>query len=208
MPGLIRVPPLAPQTGVRGNGGVTMVNTGLDAGDGPGRMSLKLILFSGVLLGLVIVKVRVELAPSRIVFGLKLFTMDGGQNTLKVAVAFPPAPPSMDLTLSVRLIKFPQLVVFTPTVTVHEVPPVRVTPVTLTPFGPPLKTPPMHVVVAGVDTVIPAGKVSFSSIPVKVLVFGLLMVSVMIDSWPSPTGFPKNDFRTVGGRTTVRVSHD
>src|SRR5689334_10004123 len=77
-----------------------------------GSVSVKATPVSGSTLaaGLVMVKVKDVVAFNAIVEGLKTFAIEGGASTLTLAVAVPPVPPSVEVTLPVVLVCRPAAV--------------------------------------------------------------------------------------------------
>lgn len=99
-----------------------------------GNVSLKATPASGSRLtaGLVMVKVRVETPVGAIVDGLNALAIDGGASTWSVAVAVPPVPPSLEVTLPVVFTFEPAVVPVTFTLNVQEELADRVAPLRLT----------------------------------------------------------------------------
>src|SRR5215469_13411327 len=141
----------------------------------PGNVSLKATPASGsgFPAGLVIVKVRVETPFGAIVEGLNALAIDGGASTWIVAVAVPPVPPSVEVTLLVVFTFDPAVVPVTFTLNVQEpladsVPPLRL--ITPVPWVAVIIPPPQEPVrPLGVEITRPEGKVSLNPTPVSPL---------------------------------------
>src|SRR5439155_8795264 len=86
-----------------------------------GSVSVKATPVSGSTLaaGLVIVKVSEVVAFSAILLGLNTLAIDGGASTFTLAVAVPPVPPSVEVTLPVVLVCNPAAVPVTFTANVQ-----------------------------------------------------------------------------------------
>ena len=131
-----------------------------------GNVSVKATPVSGSTLpaGLVIVNVREVVAFRAIEVGLNALAIEGGASTLIEAVAVPPLPPSVEVTLPVVLVFSPAVVPVTFTEKVQELLPASVAPDKLTPPPPAVAeiVPPPHEPVRplGVATTRPAGNVS------------------------------------------------
>ncbi len=133
--------------------------------------------------------------------------------TVKVAVAVPPLPPSVEVTLPVVLTFAPLVVPLTLTVKLQAVLTGIVAPlmVRLVAAAAGAKVPVAQLLVAiGVaSTSSPVGKESVTPTPVKATVFaeGLVMVIVKVEKppfWTTLVG--ENDFAIVGGAITVKVN--
>ena len=134
--------------------------------------------------------------PTGIVVGLKTLAIDGGATTVIVAVAAPPVPPSVELTVLVVLTCAPGLIPVMPTEKVQDEPAagdaVNVPPDKLTVEGEPggvlmvavmvpLPQEPVTVVDANFK---PPGKVSVNAIPLRALaVLGLVSVKLKVSDW-------------------------
>jgi hypothetical protein len=144
---------------------------------------------------------------------LKLLVTVGGTSTAIDALAVPPVPPLVELTLPVVLVLTPAVVLVTLPVTVQLAPTPRLLPLTVKPVEPtaPPVRPPKQVVPRAVDTVIPAGNESLTVTPVRgrVLVAGFVMVTVTVEVpvFRAMLAEPK-DLVMVGGTKamTVRVA--
>jgi hypothetical protein len=177
-----------------------------------GNVSLTATPVRLTVFGLVIVSVRVAVAPSGVLVGLNDLAIVGGLLTGRVAEAVRPVPPFVELTLPVVLVATPAVLSVTLPVIVQLLLVLMVLAFklkVLVPTPPPV-SPPEQVVVRAVETVIPAGKVSLTVTPVcaAVLAAGFVMVMVIVEV--PFTGIPVADepkaFVIVGGATTVRVA--
>ena len=161
--------------------------------------------------GLVMVRVRVEVPPTAMLLGEKALVIVGGISTDKVAEAVPPVPPFVELTLPVVLARAPVVVAATLTLMAQLV---------LTPTVPPLrliagspgfgaKVPPQVLVAFGVAaTCIPVGKASLTATPLcaTVLAAGLVMVMVRVEVPFAGMLAGANALVMVGADTTVKVA--
>ena len=180
-----------------------------------GSVSVKATPVSGSTLaaGLVIVKVNEVVAFNAIVEGLKTLAIDGGASTLMLAVAVPPVPPSVEVTLPVVLVCKPAAMPVTLTENVQEPLAAIVPPLRLIVFVPAVAVivPAPHVPVRpfGVETTSPAGSVSLKPTPVSAtVVFGLVMVKLSeVEPFRGMLAAPKA-FAIVGGATTVMEALD
>ena len=161
--------------------------------------------------GLVMVRVRVEVPFSAMLVGENALVMVGGISTEMFAVAVAPVPPSFELTLPVVLVLVPDVVLVTLPVMVQLLlvgmePPLMLT--VLLPTPPPLNVAPEQLVVAAVEKVIPVGRVSLTATPVRgtVLAAGFVIVMVIVEV-PVLTAMlaEPNALAMVGGDTTVKV---
>ncbi len=158
--------------------------------------------------GFVIVKVSEVVAFTAIVAGLNTLAMEGGAATLTEAVAVPPVPPSVEVTLPVVLFCVPAVIPVTFTEKLQEppaaiVPPLRlITPVPAVAVIVP--APQVPVTPFGVEITRPAGSVSLKATPLKATVaFGLLMVKLSeVEPFSGMLAAPKA-LTMVGGATTV-----
>ena len=163
--------------------------------------------------GFVIVNVSEVVAFSAIVEGLKTLAIDGGASTLMLAVAVPPVPPSVEVTLPVVLVCRPAEMPVTLTENVQEPLAAIVPPLRLIVFVPAVAVivPAPHVPVRpfGVETTSPAGSVSLKPTPVSAtVVFGLVMVKLSeVEPFSGMLAAPKT-FAIVGGATTVMEAFD
>lgn len=178
-----------------------------------GRVSLNATPFSGTALaaGFVRVKVRVLVAPGRMVAGLKACATSGAVTTSTLAEAVVPAPPSFETTMLVVLFWVPAAMPFTFTEKVQELAALSATPDRLTtlvacvavivpPPQEPLKP-------LGVEMIRPAGKVSLKPTPVSpTVVFTLLMVKLSEVEPLSGMLDAANELLIVGGATTVMLA--
>jgi hypothetical protein len=174
-----------------------------------GSVSVKATPVSGSTFaaGLVIVKVKEVVAFSAMDEGAKILAIDGGASTLRLAVAVPPVPPSVEVTLPVVLTCNPATVPVTFTENVQEplaaiVPPLRLT--TFVAWVAVIVPPPQAPVSPfGVEMTRPAGSVSLKPTPVSVVVFGFVMVKLSeVDPFSGILAAP-NALLIVGGATTV-----
>jgi hypothetical protein len=170
---------------------------------------------AAVVLGLVIVKLRVDIPPLAIVDGVNILDIEGGATTVMVAVLLVlPVPPWLELMVPVVLLCKPAVAPVTGTLNVQVVglapcatdPPLNVIlPVEFTVVS----VPPQVVVGPESATVSPAGSVSVKAMPVRsppAKLFGLVIVKLRFTNPPSATVEEANDFWIVGGPTTVRVA--
>ena len=141
--------------------------------------------------------------------------MVGGATTVRVSVAVPPVPPSVELTVPVVLTCAPAAMPVTLTENVHDPLEASVPPDKLTVEGDPggllivavivpLPQEPVTVVEANFN---PPGNVSVNATPLSdTLLFGL--VSVKLNVLFPPTGMllGLNDLLMVGGLATVSVA--
>jgi hypothetical protein len=133
--------------------------------------------------GLVIVNVKEVVAFSAMDEGAKTLAIDGGASTFTLAVAVPPVPPSVEVTLPVVLVCRPAAVPVTLIENVQEPLAAIVPPDKLIAFVPAVAVivPAPHVPVRpfGVEITRPAGSVSLKATPVSaVVVFGFVMVKL------------------------------
>ena len=158
--------------------------------------------------GFVMVNVSEVVAFSAIVEGLNAFAMDGGATTEMLAVAVPPVPPSVEVTLPVVFVCCPAAMPVTLTENVQEALAAIVPPLRLMTFVPATAVivPAPHVPVRpfGVETTRPAGSVSLKPTPVRAtVVLGLVMVKLSeVEPFNGMLAAPKA-FAIVGGATTV-----
>src|ERR1051325_2637921 len=151
-----------------------------------GSVSVNATPLSGSTLaaGLVMVNVSEVVAFSAMLLGLNTLAMDGGASTLMLAVAVPPVPPSVEVTLPVVFVCCPAAIPVTFTENVQEllaaiVPPLRL--MTLVPAVAVI-VPAPHVPVRpfGVETTSPAGSVSLKATPVNAVVLLFWMVKLKL----------------------------
>jgi hypothetical protein len=134
--------------------------------------------------GLVTLKLRLVLPPTAIDIAPKLLVMEGGFATVRLAVEVLPLPPLVDETVT-ELLFVPGAVPVTFTEKVQLAEAVSVAPDKVTDPDPPVAVivPPPQVPVKplGVETAIPAGKVSVKATPVSAIdVFGLVTVKLRL----------------------------
>src|SRR5258708_21790639 len=131
----------------------------------------------------------------------------GGVATARLAVGVLPVPPLVELMFPVVLIKFPEAVPVTFTVTVQVLLTATVTPVSeMLPDPATAVAVPPQVLVSplGVATTMPTGKVSVSATPVSATAFapGLVMVKVSEVVPPRGTDTAPKALAIGGGATT------
>jgi hypothetical protein len=156
-------------------------------------------------LGLVMVKVNVEVPPAAIGFGENDFEIEGGATTVTDAFAVLPVPPFVDVTLPVKLFCAPAVTPVTVTLKVQLplaaiVPPLsdtsRVAAVVM--------SVPPHCAEVESATDNPTGKVSVNVTPVNAVpVFGFVMVNDNVVVPFKATVAAPNDLLIEGGATTV-----
>lgn len=182
----------------------------------PGRVSVKAIPLNAlVVLGLVTVKLRVLLLFRATVLGPNDLLIVGGAITVRVSVAVPPVPPSVELTVLVVLTCAPALIPVTLTENVHDPLEARVPPDKLTVEGDPggllivavmvpLPQEPVTVVEANFT---PPGKLSVTLMPLRdTLLFGFVMVKLNVLLPFSGMLLGLKDLLIVGGLATVSVA--
>jgi hypothetical protein len=163
--------------------------------------------------GFVMVNVNEVVAFSEIVEGLNTFAIDGGASTLMLAVAVPPVPPSVEVTLPVVLVCVPAAVPVTLTANVQLEFAAIVPPLRLITFVPCVAVivPAPHKPLSpfGVEITRPAGSVSLKATPLSAtVVFGLLMVKErLVEPFSGMLAAPKV-FAIVGAATTVTDAFD
>ena len=155
------------------------------------------------------VRVTVELPPDEIVVGLNAFEIVGAPTTVRVALAELAVGPLVEVGVTV-LFSAPADVPMTFTVTWHEPPGARLTPLRVTVPLAPAVPPQLLVKLLGDAIAMPAGRVSVNPTPVSVkLAFVLLSASVIVlvplVCW-MVVGL--NDLLSVGGLITVSVADD
>ena len=139
--------------------------------------------------------------------------IDGGATTLTLAVAVPPVPPSVEVTLPVVLVCRPAAMPVTFTENVQEALAAIVPPLRLITFVPAVAVivpaPQVPVRPFGVEITRPAGSVSLKPTPVSAtVVFGLVMVKLSeVEPFSGMLAAPKA-FAIVGGATTVMEALD
>ena len=177
-----------------------------------GKVSLTATPLKAVpVLGLVMVKVRVEVPPTEVVVGEKALLILGGATTVSVTVLLlEPVPPSVEVTAPVVLDLVPAVLPVTFTLMVQGL---------LSAILPPLRlmlllaavavSVPPHVLLApfGVATTSPETRVSEKATPLKAVpVLGLVMVNVTLVEPLSGILLAPNALVMVGGATTVRAA--
>src|ERR1700676_1259842 len=145
-----------------------------------GRLSIKATPESGKVFGLVMVKVSEVEAFSRMAAAPKALVMVGGAATLMFAVAALPAPPLVELTVPVVLVKLPAAAPVTVTLNTHGVLTAMVAPARAMAVGVVVVSVPPQTVAEEVAIVRPVGSVSEKATPVRAagLAAGLVMVKV------------------------------
>ena len=177
-----------------------------------GNGSLTATPVSAVLLGLVIVRVRVEVPPTTIVVGLKALAIDGLARTANVALAVRPVPPLVELTAPVVLRNDPAGVAVTLTDMAQLRLPLPVTepPVRLIEVSPAVavNVPPQLLVAPGVlATCMPVGNGSLTATPVSVVpLLGLVIVRVRVEVPPAGIDVGLKALVIVGAAMTVKVA--
>ena len=178
-----------------------------------GSVSVKATPASGSTLaaGLVMVNVSELVAFSAMAEGAKALAIDGGASTFTLAVAVPPVPPSVEVTLPVVFTCRPAAVPVTFTENVQD---------PLAAIDPPLRlivfvawvaviVPPPQVPVSpfGVEITSPAGSVSLKATPVSaVVVLPLVMVKLrLVEPFRGMLAAPKA-LLMEGGPTTVKLA--
>ena len=158
--------------------------------------------------GFVMVNVSEVVAFSAIVEGLNTLAIEGGASTFTLAVAVPPVPPSVEVTLPVVLVCKPAAMPVTFTEKVQEalaamVPPDKLmTPVPAVAVMVPAPQEPVRPL--GVEITRPAGNVSLKATPVSATVaLGFVMVKLSeVEPFSGMLAAP-NALAMVGGATTV-----
>jgi len=175
-----------------------------------GSVSVKLIPVSASPeFGLVIVKVRLVVPPTRMLAAPKPLVMVGGEATVTVAVLLTaPVPPLVDVTAPVVLFLTPAVVPVTVTLKVHMPPPAIVAPLSVIKLLPvTVKVPPHWLEPALFGVVSPAGRVSVKPTPVNdVDEFGLVIVKLRLVVPPTEMFAAPNALLIVGGASTVTVA--
>src|SRR6266852_9817698 len=177
-----------------------------------GKVSLTATPLKAVpVLGLVMVKVRVEVPPTEVLVGEKALLILGCATTASVTVLLlEPVPPSVEVTAPVVLDLLPALVPVTFTLMLHELlsaipPPLRLM---LLPPAVAESVPPQVLLAPfGLDTTSPEGRLSEKATPLKAVpVLGLVMVNVTLVEPLSGMLVAPNALVMVGGATTVRAA--
>jgi len=166
---------------------------------------------SGTVLALAMVKLRLVVVFTGMRAAPKDFVIEGGTTTATLAVAVPPVPPSVDVTVPVVLFCTPITVPVTFTLKVQEAFNARLAPARLTLPDPGLAAivPAPHVPVSplGVVTTKPDGSVSVTPIPLSATVaFGFVIVKLrLVVPFSARKATPKV-LVIAGGATTVRAA--
>src|SRR5215469_4878072 len=176
-----------------------------------GRVSVKPtpVSVSGLVAGLVMVKLRALVEFSAIGLTLKDVPKVGGPLTRRPAEAVLPVPPLVDVAFPVVLVYEPTAVPVTVTPKLHWLlggidPPVRVM------VLPPLRVtvPPLHAGPEAFGTVRPVGNVSVKPTPdsAAALAAGLVTTKVRVVVVPTGIEAGAKDFVSTGGPITKRVA--
>jgi hypothetical protein len=189
----------APQEPVRPLGVATIRPAGI-------KSDISTPVSATVAFGFVMVKVTLVVPPSGIVAAPNALVTCVGDSTVIVAVAVPPGPLSVEVTLPVVLTFTPDVVPRMMTLNVHEplaasVPPDREM-VDEASVAVTVPAPQEPVSPLGVATITPAGKLSVKATPLsEAPALGLLMVKVkVVFVWTSIKAAP-NALLIVGGAT-------
>src|SRR5436190_19961869 len=183
-------------------------------GDGPtfiapgetGSVSAKATaLMASFWLGLMMVKVRVDVPPARIGLGLNPLAIDGGTSAVRLALPtlLMLVPLSVVESVPLTLPCGPAVVAVTLTLTVQEplagiVPPLKVSEVAAA-AGAHVGDPPQVVLAAGVAaTCTPDGSESVKTAPVRAAVLVLVRVKVSVETPLTATGFGAKALAMVG----------
>ncbi len=147
----------------------------------PGKVSLTATPLKAVpVLGLVMVKVRVEVPPTEVVVGEKALLILGGATTVRPADAVLPVPPLLEVTLPLVLVYDPAVAPVTVTLNWHWLLVLMPAPDNVIPVGEVVVSVPPQGVAVPFATVRPVGSVSVNPTPVSATGFpaGLVMVNV------------------------------
>jgi len=180
----------------------------------PGKVSLTVtpVRVTVLAAGLVMVMVIVEVPPTGMPVAPepKALVIVGGATTVRTALAVPPVPSFVELTVPVVLLLEPAVVAVTFTLTSQVLPGVAIEPpLKLIGEEAELNVPPQVLLGFGVAAIaIPAGKVSLTPIPfiAPLFVAGLVMVKVSVEVPLSGMVVGLKDFVIVGGAVTVNVA--
>src|SRR6266567_89426 len=139
-----------------------------------------------------------------------LWMMTFPSSTVRVAKAWPPSPPCVEVTFPVRLSLSPTVVPATLTLNVHDPAAGNVAPDRLMVFDPCVAdiVPPPHEPLRpfGASTTKPAGSASEKPIPVSVTVFGLVMVKLRLVVPPRGIAEAPKALLIAGGPIAVQVA--
>src|SRR6266852_3631543 len=175
----------------------------------PGKVSLTATPLKAVpVLGLVMVKVRVEVPPTEVVVGEKALLILGGATTVRPAEAVLPVPPLLEVTLPLVLVYDPAVAPVTVTLNWHWLLVLMPAPDNVIPVGAVVVSVPPQIVAELLATVKPVGSVSVNPTPVSATGFvaGLVMVNVR-DVVPfRATVEEPNAFAIEGGPSTARLA--
>lgn len=163
--------------------------------------------------GFVIVKVNEVVVPVTTVEGVKIFAIDGGATTVMLAVAELPVPPFVEVTLLVVFVLTPADVPSTFTWKLQELLAAKLAPERLTELLPATAVivPPPQVPVKplGVETTMPAGKLSVNAMPLTVMVvLGFVTVKVKVVVPLSGIVAAPKALAKVGAATTVMLAFE
>lgn len=171
-----------------------------------GKVSVKATPLTALFwLGLVMLKVRVEVPPAKIGFGENSLLMRGGMTAVSEALAIPEAPALfvpvvVEVTNPLMLLCGPAVVAVTVAVTVQFAPAASVPPVNESVLGAVRVNVPAHCTDDPEVTVSPAGKVSVKATPLTAtLALGLVTVKVSVDVAPTATVLGAKLLVMVGG---------
>src|SRR5713101_753853 len=174
-----------------------------------GKVSLTATPLKAVpVLGLVMVKVRVEVPPTEVLVGEKALLMLGGATTVTLAIAVLPVPPLVEVTLPLVLVYCPAVIPVRVTLNWHWLLVLLPAPDNVVPVGEVVVSVPPQGVAVPFATVRPVGSVSVNPTPVSATGYaaGLVMVNVRavvplraIDEEP-------NAFAIEGGPSTASVA--
>src|SRR6266849_4989552 len=174
-----------------------------------GKVSLTATPLKAVpVLGLVMVKVRVEVPPTEVLVGEKALLMLGGATTVTLAIAVLPVPPLVEVTLPLVLVYCPAVAPVTVTLNWHWLLVLMPAPDNAIPVGEVVVSVPPQIVAELLATVSPVGSVSVNPTPVSATGFvaGLVMVNVR-DVVPfRATVEEPNAFAIEGGPSTASVA--
>src|SRR5277367_504003 len=190
---------------------VPVIMLGVETTNPAGRVSVKAMpVRAPAVFGLVTRKVRLVLPPTEIIAAPKLLLIVGGFTTVMLAVPVFPVPPLVDVTVT-ELFCTPAVAPVTLTENVHDAPAARDAPDKLTVDAPAVAVmvPESHVpvIMLGVETTNPAGRVSVKAMPVRApAVFGLVTRKVRLVLPPTEIIAAPKLLLIVGGFTTVMLA--
>ncbi len=156
------------------------------------------------------VKVSVDISPTRIGLGAKSFEMVGGKSAVSVSLAEPVddvfVPVCAEEIIPLMLGCGPAVVAVTSTRSVQKLPaaidpPLRL--IEVLPAVAPLTLPPQELLNSGlVATRTPSGKLSEKETPLKATLLGLVAVNVSVETPPTAMERGENDFLSSGASGT------